>query len=434
MNLCEETVISLLKKLLFPILIIFEKNHILKSGMQVNYIALSIPVFFILIGIEVLYDFYSHRHLYRLNDSISNISQGIGQQVTGVFLKTVMFYGYLFLYEHFRIFFVEPTLLNWILLFVALDFFYYWFHRLSHEINLLWAAHIVHHQSEEYNLSVALRQSWFQGIFSSVFYLPLALIGFNPIMFVTISSFNTLYQFWIHTRVIGKLGPLEWIFNTPSHHRVHHGSNPKYIDKNHGGTLIVWDRIFGTFQEEEEEPFYGITHPLNSWNPVWANLHYWSELFSSAGKTLLLKNKILLFLKPPGWFPAELGGIQSPPEIVAARYRKYDFDNSKSLHPYILIHFVIVLLAATGILFFEKQLGMWKVAAIGFFVVHGLLNFGALFEGKRWIQTSEFLRLVLMVLLAIYIFPGNFYLATSGALVVSGVSVFVLKKGRTKEI
>ncbi len=176
--------------------------------MEIDYIALSIPVFLLLIIVELIYALYKKLDYYRLNDSLSNLSQGIGSQLVGIFLKTITFFGYMFIYEHWRFYSFQNTLWTWILLFLAVDFFYYWFHRQSHQINALWAAHIVHHQSEEYNLTVALRQSWFQSGFSWVFYLPLAFAGFEPIMFLTISAFNTIYQFWIHTRAIGRMGIL----------------------------------------------------------------------------------------------------------------------------------------------------------------------------------------------------------------------------------
>ena len=159
--------------------------------------------------------------------------------------------GYLYLFKHYAIFDISNSFFNYALLFIGIDFFYYWFHRLAHEVSLFWGTHIVHHQSEDYNLSVALRQSSFQGFIAMFFYLPLAIIGFNPIAFVTINAFQTLYQFWIHTKTINKMPRwFEFVFNTPSHHRVHHGRNPKYIDKNHGGTLIIFDRLFGSFQAE----------------------------------------------------------------------------------------------------------------------------------------------------------------------------------------
>jgi alkylglycerol monooxygenase len=369
--------------------------------MEVNYIALAIPVFFALIGIELAVSLWKKRDYYRINDAVTNIGLGIGQQVTGIFLKTVLFFGYLYLYEHFRFFSLESSLINWVILFLAVDFFYYWFHRLSHEINALWAAHVVHHQSEEYNLSVALRQSWLQNSFSWAFYLPLALVGFEPVMFLTVSAFNTLYQFWIHTRIIGKMGPIEWVFNTPSHHRVHHGSNPKYIDKNHAGSLIIWDRMFGTFQEEQEEVIYGITTPLNSWNPVWANLHYWKDLWELSKRSVGLKDKVLVFLKPPGWQPDYLGGIQYPKDIDLKTYRKYDADIPLGHHIYAVVMFTWLLALATGLLFFETRLSMTQMIACGAYVIYGLVTIGGLFDNRTWIVPAEYGRILSTMLVAL---------------------------------
>lgn len=377
--------------------------------MHTDYIALSIPVFFFLIGIELLFDIKQRRELYRLNDSITNISLGIGQQVTGIFVKTAVMAGYLFLFDHYRFITIPSTLLNWVLLFIGVDFFYYWFHRASHEINFLWAAHIVHHQSENYNLSVALRQSWLQGLFSWVFYLPLALVGFDPIMFLTISSFNTLYQFWIHTQMIKTMGPLEWILNTPSHHRVHHGSNPKYIDKNHAGTLIIWDRLFGTFQEEEEEVVYGITKPLKSWNPVWANIHYWNELYSISTKTNSWYDKIRVFLKSPGWHPAELGGFQQPPEVDAKRFYKYDIKNNGSNVWYVLFQFVFALLLAVLMLFKGSIMDTWQLLLVGLYIIFTLVMCGGILEKRVWNYQSEMVRISVGLLLPIAFIVSDYF-------------------------
>lgn len=309
-----------------------------------NFIALSVPVFFLLMGVELLYGVITRQRLYRLNDSISNLSCGIGQQVLGTWFKLLSGAMYIYIYENWRLLTLPDTWYVWILLFLGVDFFYYWFHRLSHEINAIWATHIVHHQSEEYNLSVALRQSWFQTCFSSLFYIPLSLLGFSPPMMLTIIAFNTLYQFWIHTKAIRRLpAPLEFIFNTPSHHRVHHGSNPKYIDRNHAGTLIIWDRMFGTFQKEEEEVVYGITTPLQNWNPVWANFHYWIDLFRLSARSKKLVDKINAFIRPPGWQPAELGGFQHPKEIDAAHFHKFDIRVPRWINIYAFVQFVFVL-------------------------------------------------------------------------------------------
>ena len=214
-----------------------------------NLIVLAIPVFFLLIVIEFAATWRAERRAYRLADAVNDLSCGILQQLIELFLKTLLFGGYVYIYERWRVASLSASsALVWAACLVGVDFLYYWFHRTSHEVGAVWAAHVVHHQSEDFNLAVALRQGAFQGAFSWVFYLPLALLGFPPLVFLTVSSVNTLYQFWIHTETIRSLGPLEWVFNTPSHHRVHHGRNPEYIDRNHAGMFIVWDRMFGTYR------------------------------------------------------------------------------------------------------------------------------------------------------------------------------------------
>ncbi|WP_410220656.1 sterol desaturase family protein [Pedobacter sp.] len=400
--------------------------------MKVDYIALSVPIFFILIGIELAYTFYKKLNYYRLNDSIANLSQGIGSQIVGLFMKTILFFGYKYIFEHWRLFDLPHNIWVWIILFIGVDFFYYWFHRMSHQINALWAAHIVHHQSEEYNLTVALRQSWFQGWFSWVFYLPLAFIGFDPIMFLTLSSFNTLYQFWIHTRAIKNMGFLEYIINTPSHHRVHHGSNPKYIDKNHAGTLIIWDRMFGTFQKEEEEVYYGITTPLASWNPVWANVHYWVELWQTAQKADGIGDKIRVFIKPPGWFPEKLGGFKSALEIDAANYRKFDANGTTSVVLYVVFQFLIALGTGSVLLFMFAKFGWLTNVLLAVFTVFTLLTCGALLEKKRWLNPAEYLRFILGALIVYHFtqtgFPNQVVYLSVVLLLLSVILFIFLKR------
>lgn len=368
--------------------------------MKVDYIALSVPIFFILIGVELAYAFYKKLQYYRFNDSISNLSQGIGSQITGLFMKTALFFGYTYIFKHWRLFDLPNTIWVLIILFIGVDFFYYWFHRMSHQINALWAAHIVHHQSEEYNLTVALRQSWFQSWFSWVFYLPLAFIGFDPLLFVTLSAFNTLYQFWIHTRAIKSMGFLEHILNTPSHHRVHHGSNPKYIDKNHAGTLIIWDKLFGTFQKEEEDVYYGITTPLASWNPVWANFHYWIELWQTAKKSTTLGDKLNVFIKPPGWYPASLGGFKYAPEIDVDKYKKYDDVYHYNVILYVLFQFLIALACGSALLFLNAKMPIHYLTGAAIFTILTLLSCGAMLEKRKWLRLFEFARLILSMIIA----------------------------------
>lgn len=361
---------------------------------MINYIALAIPFFFLLIALEYILTRRTHPEYYRLNDSLNDLSTGIGQQVFNIFIKGLLAAGYLYLYDRFRIWDIPTSAAwAWALCFIGVDFFYYWFHRMSHEINMIWAAHVVHHQSEEYNLTVALRQSALQGSFSWVFYLPLAVIGFPPVMFFANSSFNTLYQFWIHTRAIGKLGALEWIFNTPSHHRVHHGRNPKYIDKNHAGTLIIWDKLFGTFQVEEEEPVFGITKPLASWNPLWANWHYWVEIGQLARQCRGL-DKLRAFVAPPGWRPAYLGGFQSPPPISEQSLAKYDAGHDSPYTGYVLAQFVLLTVATTALLLLENRMPLGQQLPGALFIGCGLITIGAMLESRPWAMRLEFLRLL----------------------------------------
>ncbi|MEZ4756196.1 MAG: sterol desaturase family protein [Flavobacteriales bacterium] len=358
-----------------------------------DYIALSFPLFFALMGIELAWSAWSGRRVYRFKDFVTNISCGIGSQVVGAFSKTVIFAIYVWSYEHLRLFTLPPSALTVVVTFLLVDLLYYWFHRLSHQVNFLWAAHIVHHQSEDYNLSVALRQSWWQGLFSFWFYIPIAILGVDPITIVTVAAFVTLYQFWIHTEALGRLGPLEWILNTPSHHRVHHGSDPKYIDRNHAGTLIIWDKLFGTYQREEETPVYGITTPLASWDPVYANFHYWRDLFSWAARTPRWSDRIRLFLKPPGWLPAELGGYQGPVAKDRNTYRKFDTQIAGRTTGYVAAQFILLLVTTTLFLFRQGDLGSLRSSLLAGVIVLWVMDLGLLLERKRWALWLELLRI-----------------------------------------
>ncbi|MCC6400189.1 MAG: sterol desaturase family protein [Flavobacteriales bacterium] len=358
-----------------------------------EYIVLSIPLFFLLMGIELAWSAWSGRRVYRLNDFIANLGCGIGSQVVGAFTKAVIFAIYLWTYDHVRVFTLPRTALTWVVAFLLVDLLYYWFHRLSHEVNFLWAAHIVHHQSEEYNLSVALRQSWWQGLFSWWFYLPMAVLGIHPVLIVTVGAFNTLYQFWIHTKAIGRMGPLEAVFNTPSHHRVHHGSDPKYIDRNHAGTLIVWDRLFGTFQREEEEPVYGITTPLASWDPVKANFHYWGDLFGLAARCTRWSDKLRVFLKPPGWRPTELGGFQGPRAKDHATYHVFDTSVDLGTRVYTGAQFTVLLVVTSLFLFRQQDLASWMQGAVALLIIWWVMNMGLMMEGGRRVLLSEAARI-----------------------------------------
>ena len=284
--------------------------------MESMLIVLSIPIFLLFMGGELLIARARGRRLYRFADSICNLGNGIGEQILQAFCIPITVGVYAWVFAHARVTTISSkSMVAWVGLFFAVDFLYYAYHRASHRVNFLWADHVVHHSSEEYNFSVALRQSWFgQQLTEWVFYIPLALAGFPPSMFLVTITLNTLYQFFIHTRLVGRLGPLEWFMNTPSHHRVHHGINPQYIDKNYAGVFIIWDRLLGTWEPEGVEPVYGLVKPLGSFSPLWANVHRWVEIASLSRQSRRLRDKLWAWLAPPEWRPAELGGVFVPPE------------------------------------------------------------------------------------------------------------------------
>jgi len=370
--------------------------------MDINYIALAIPVFLLLIGVELAFGWHEKKDFYRFNDAVNDMSCGIADQVVGIFSKILIFAGYLWIYENFHLLEISPTsALTWIVLLFGVDFCYYWFHRVSHRMNAPWAAHIVHHQSEEFNLAVALRQGTFQSWFSWIFYLPLAFIGFPPPMFLTMSAFDTLYQFWIHTRAIDKLGFLEWFMNTPSHHRVHHGRNPKYLDKNYAGIFVIWDRMFGSFEPEVEPVVYGVTEPLNSWNPIWANFHYWVTLKDLAKRFPRYIDRVKLFFMPPEWRPAGISTLPSHPEVNPDTYVKYETTVPSGVKLYVLMQIAPAIAATFLILQMENKWSMPALVSVAGLILMATLTLGGMLDRKGWAFKWEMARLVVQAALII---------------------------------
>jgi alkylglycerol monooxygenase len=379
-----------------------------------NPIVMSIPIFFILIGIELVVERITNKKLYRLPDAIANLSCGITSQLSGLFLKVFAIGIYQLLHENFNLITWDKTWVYWLALFLLADLAYYWAHRMSHEINLFWGGHVVHHQSEDYNLSVALRQSSLQVVWTFAFSLPLAFMGFETFDFAIMSAYITLYQFWIHTESINKMGWFEYIFNTPSHHRVHHGRDPKYIDKNHAGTLIIWDKMFGTFQEEEERPTYGITKPINSWNAEFANVSHYVEMGKDLKQITSWKDKIKYLFMKPGWLPEYLGGYRAAPSVDKSTYKKYETPSSLSLNVYVLFQYILCLIGTSMFLFNSSKFSLSEKTIITIIISVLVVNCGVLFENRPWIRYAEWFRITLYPLLligAVYVYnlPAFFY-------------------------
>lgn len=263
----------------------------------------AIPAFVILLLLEV---WLTRRRDgvrgYERRDTFASLSMGIGNVLINIALEGVKLPILFLLYRH-RIFDPGHGVLVWIAAFIAEDFTYYWFHRLSHEVRFLWAAHVNHHSSQRYNLSTALRQSWTTPFTTFLFYWPLPLLGFDPLMIFTATSVSLIYQFWIHTECIDRMGRFETLFNTPSHHRVHHGSNLAYLDRNHGGILICWDRLFGTFTPETEPVRYGLTRNIDTFHPWHIAFHEWAALWRDVRVSDSWSDRLGYIFQPPGWSP-----------------------------------------------------------------------------------------------------------------------------------
>ncbi|RIV21614.1 sterol desaturase family protein [Fibrisoma montanum] len=263
----------------------------------------AIPGFVILLLAEIIATAVQQKDYYDARDTAGSLAMGIGNVVIGIVGKVVVFGAFSLVYQ-FRLFTIDMTQWwAWVVLFFADDFSYYWFHRISHGSRYFWASHVVHHSSQKYNLGTALRQTWTGNLSGSfLFWIWLPLLGFHPAAIMTMQAISLLYQFWIHTEFIYRLpAPIEFIFNTPSHHRVHHATNLAYLDKNHAGILIIWDRLFGTFQREDERPVYGLTKNIDSHNPVKIAFHEWSDMVRDVVRAGSLRNALGYLFGPPGW-------------------------------------------------------------------------------------------------------------------------------------
>jgi sterol desaturase/sphingolipid hydroxylase (fatty acid hydroxylase superfamily) len=268
-----------------------------------NPILYAIPVFLVTMLVEIVVVWRRGMKAYDLADTITSLQFGVLSQVSGLFLKLLALGIYAFVYAHVALAqWPMTSVAAWLVALLLYDLCYYWNHRLNHEVGVLWASHVVHHSSEYYNLSTALRQTSTGLLFGWIFYLPMALLGVPPLMFVAVGLIDLLYQYWVHTELVGKLGWFDRVFVSPSNHRVHHGQNDYCIDRNYGGILIIWDRLFGTFIEERDgEPIcYGIRKPLHSFNPIWGNLHHYADMWQTMVRARGFRAKLDAWIAPPG--------------------------------------------------------------------------------------------------------------------------------------
>jgi alkylglycerol monooxygenase len=371
--------------------------------MKLNILGFAIPLFLLFMLIEFLVARAKKRPYFRLHNSLANISVGIAERLLDVFVTTSFFFLYDFLQRHYGLFSISNSVLLWILLFICIDFVWYWYHRMAHTINIFWAAHVVHHQSEDFNYTVSARITVFQAIIRMGFWAILPIIGFPAPMITSLLLVHGVYPFFVHTRFVRNLGILEYIFVTPSHHRVHHASNEKYLDKNYGDVLITWDKLFGTFQKEEdnEEIQYGLTHSLKSHSFLWQHFHFCVEMFYAVKKQEGFRRKLGVLFSRPAAMPE--GTRQQAERALLSKYKSQE-SGPQPLSRYVIWQIAIALVALFFFILFEYHLYPAQQWLIAICIIITLINCGAIMEQKRWIVYLELSRLIIASSAVLYVY------------------------------
>jgi len=393
-----------------------------------DYVPYAVPFFLLAILIELAYGIIKKNNTYRLNDAISSLFMGSLRSANKLII--ISFGGYIFylIETHNSLWRMDATSpLAWIFAFVIYDFFYYWFHRISHERQIFWASHVAHHQSEDYNLSTALRQTGTGAFVTWVFFIPVFLIGVPSYVFVSVASVNLIYQFWVHSEHIPKLGWYEKFFVTASNHRVHHAQNENYIDKNYGGVFIIWDRMFGTYKEEDESeaPIYGIRGTLNTFNPIWANLHVYFSMAKDIWNAQNWKDKFFVPFAKTGWRPSSLPEQPAKDHFDVETFQKYNPEVSIKIKIYSFFQFLA--LAYVGLVILESgELNyqeLWVTVSMMAFTMYCTSLW---LDGKEGFA-MEITRLALCIIIGVY----SFFDATLGSIAISllgyaGINILLL--------
>jgi sterol desaturase/sphingolipid hydroxylase (fatty acid hydroxylase superfamily)/uncharacterized membrane protein YhhN len=359
-------------------------------------IVFASPIFLLLIALELAWGIYQERrgtgrNTYRLADAINSISLGMMSQFSAVFTRLLRVGIYTFIYSALSLVPLASAKefwsnwYGWCLALVFYDLCYYWMHRVSHESAIFWAAHVVHHQSQDYNLSTALRQTSSGALLGWLFYIPMALAGVPPAVFGVVALVDLLYQFWVHTEQVGKLGWFDRWFCSPSNHRVHHAVNDAYLDKNYGGIWVVWDRLFGSFKDEEASNpcVYGTRSPLKSWDPLWANAEVYASLFKDAWHTQRWADKLRVWFKPPGWRPADVAArFPKPVFAIDPMQDKFDVPVSRTTQWTGLVAFALLLQCVSAFLWFADDLTAGQQLACVAALAASVWTVGALLQGR----------------------------------------------------
>lgn len=375
------------------------------------FITYAVPVFFLMIGIEFIFGVIKGTNNYRLNDSIAAISLGLISRLPPLLNLGIQGVVWTYVATNLNMSLMpKDSWVTWVIAFLFYDLCYYWMHRMSHEVKVLWASHVVHHQGEEFNLSTALRQTSSGWLWKWIFYIPMFMVGIPGEVFFTVAAINLLYQFWVHTEHIKTLGALELIFITPSNHRIHHAQNPEYIDANYGGVFIIWDRIFGTYIPEKDDlkPIYGTVKPLRSWNPIWSNLEIYHQMIRDTIHTKTLKNKIKVWFSSTRWRPDDV--YEKFPHVTndLEDFEKYDPDANRTTKFFTSVQFIINSSISTIIIFTIADQSYLQSCMLAIMLVASTTLVTSIIENKKWGYQSELVRSIFTILLfAFEIFDPN---------------------------
>jgi sterol desaturase/sphingolipid hydroxylase (fatty acid hydroxylase superfamily) len=371
-----------------------------------NFILLAIPGFFILIVFELLWNHFKGTDYYRLNDAINSLSLGILSRITGALYALLPLSLYAYTYESFALFTWQDNITTWIIAFVIYDLSYYWNHRFGHTMNIGWASHVIHHSSEEYNLTTALRQTSIPNPIGALCFIPMLLLGFPPWLLVAVGSLNLIYQYWVHTQVIDRMPAwYEALFITPSNHRVHHAKNKIYIDKNYGGVFLIWDRMFNTFQPElkQEKVIFGISTQLASWNPIWGNLQVLSNLARDAIRTEKWSDKLTLWFRKTGYRPED---VTAKYPIIKSNLAadKFDTKLSKPQKWYAFFQYIFVAAGILPFMILLKDMTSTEIITSSVVLTFSLFSLGKVQENSPNSVIFEAIKFIACTAVCIWMF------------------------------
>ncbi len=374
--------------------------------MKWNFIGLAVPLFLFFIALEYYVSRKKGKNLFQYAESIANLNVGIAERLMDLFVTGLFFFAFQYIHDHFALFSLHANAWTWIGLFLATDLVWYWYHRFAHEINIFWGVHVVHHQSEDFNYTVSARITVFQAIVRSGFWAILPLIGFPAWMISTLLLIHGIYPFFIHTQVLGKWGWLEKVLVTPTHHGIHHASNPEYLDKNYGDVLIVWDKLFGTFAKEKKEIdiVYGLTKPLNSHSFLWQHFHFPLEIWMNFRYADGFRAKWkVLFGRPDDLDPRYRAVL----ERKLLNVHRVTVQPSPVIRQYVTAQTIFSLALLFTLVTFHMYFQVIQTVIWSLFILVSLVNSGAILDQRRWIFYLEYIRLILVMAAIQAVYPNG---------------------------